>query len=234
MKDPTLPHPFSALPHLVTEDAGHVRKVFAKPFSLLFKRPEDQTAIWIKVETLDGLRNVCQRIAEGGLVPVDAFSTLDRQLWGHLAEHVGFLRYAGPADDFSAGLQPAGAGFGELAGDLGDLFGEDALGALSEMRKSLEKNNAESLANLNKNLEPVQHRYVKHDGVNLTPEGEQVLSSLVGDPITPLKAESDNAIALMGESEPGLTTEEMDAAVKPEADNQAPESDAQKGDGSLK
>lgn len=186
------------------------RKIFAKPFRIVMKKTADQTVTWIEVQSLEGLRTVCNRISTGELIPVDSFSTLDRQLWGHLAEHVGFLRYEGPADEFSAGIQPAGESFGSLMGDLTELFGSstDVLSALSEMRDQLRRESE----NTAPHVESGEFgKYVKPDGVNLTPDGERILADVVG--ATEIDLEADNAAVLMNQSEPGLSSEEMDQAV---------------------
>lgn len=147
------------------------RKVFATPFRLVFKNTESDAVTWIKVESLDGLKTVIERVASGKLMPVNAVATLDRQLWGLLAEHVGFLRHAGPTSGFSAGIQPAGADVSELAEDMSTLFGgfEGALEGLSSMRNAVIKK-----------MTPVDtNSLLKEDGVNLTEEGEDFLEELV-------------------------------------------------------
>lgn len=178
-------------------------KVFAKPFRVVFKKTEDQTVTWLEIKTLAGLRKVCAMLADGNLVPVDAYATLDRQLWGHLAEHCGFLRYEGKSkNDFSAGIQPAGEAFGELADDLSVLFGgqDKVLSGLATIRDSV-------LRDIEANSpyqEDGDHTYVKEDGVNLTPEGEQALADLVGEDPSEHELET-----LVEETEPE-TEEEKD------------------------
>ena len=172
-------HELQTLEGKIDKPERRAPKVFAKPFRLVFKRTEDMAVAWIEVKSLAGLRTVCEKIANGDLVPVDAYSTLDRQLWGHLAEHVGFLRYAGPEDEFSAGIQPAGPGFGELADDLTTLFGgtDGMLQGLAELREQIMRDVEARMPY----EETTNHDFVKEDGVNLTPEGEQKLAELAGE-----------------------------------------------------
>lgn len=160
------------------------KKVFAKAFRLVFKKVEDQTITWLEVKSLDGLRNVANKLAEGELVPVDAFSTLDRQLWGHLAEYAGFVKYDGPADEFSGGIQPAGAAFSDLAEDFSALFGgnDNVLTALASVRDQIMRDVEE---NLPIGIEEVSHEFVRPDKVNLTPKGEEVLADLVDEEALP-------------------------------------------------
>ena len=176
-------------------------KVFASPFRLVFKRVEDQALTWIEVKTLDGLKHVIDRISKGELVPVNAYSTLDRQLWGLLAERVGFLRFAGPViDEFNAGVQPLGTAQSELGKDMSELFGgfEPAIEAISAMRKKAIEEA--------KPAGPVyEHQFVKTDGVNLTPEGEEELAKLVygvhGNANVKVKMETANAEVLLHDTE---------------------------------
>jgi hypothetical protein len=178
------------------------RKVFATPFRLVFKNTETNAVTWIEVESLDGLKTVIERVGSGKLVPVNCVATLDRQLWGLLAEHVGFLRYAGPASDFSAGIQPAGAEVSQLADDMTTLFGgfDGALEGLSEMRNAVLKDVLPS--------EPVtvtSSEFVKDDGVNLTGAGEDFLAEQVyghsGKADNRVKMNAANAEVLVAETE---------------------------------
>lgn len=153
------------------------KKVFAKPFRLVFKKVETQEITWIEVKTLNGLKSVILRISEGELVPVNAAATLDRQLWGHLAEFMGFLRVEDSGGEFSTGIQPLGHEQAQLADDLSMIFGgvDEGLRALTEMR---EKATAEVISR--EPVEPVTDvKFVKSDGVNLTPDGEKILSAIV-------------------------------------------------------
>ena len=174
------------------------RKVFAKPFRLVFKRVKDQAITWIEVKTADGLKTVIDRIAKAELVPVNACATLDLQLWALLAEHVGFLRYSGPGGYLNAGLEPLGAEQADLVGDMTELFGgfDTALAALSEMRDGAVKDWEKSVEGPS---------YLKVDGVNLTPEGEKELASHVYDTIgesnVNVKMETANAEVLLQDTE---------------------------------
>jgi hypothetical protein len=180
-------------------------KKFAKPFRIVMKRVADQTVVWFEVESLLGLRKICDMVAAGNLIPVDHFATLDRQLWGHLAEHVGFLR-AGPDDDmFSAGLQPLGAPFSKLASDLSTIMGVEnateclvALSEISEISSNISKapsywmggsKSADSSAGTGP-------KCVDENGI-LTQSGEAVASQLVASsesaPPEPDATTSDDA-----------------------------------------
>jgi len=200
---------FPSVPILSKADISH-HKVFAKPVRLVFKKIENQEVTWIEISTLRGLKEVIQRLAGGVLVPLNAASTLQMQLWAHLAEHVGFLRFNGPSDEFSAGIQPLGAEQGQLINDMKEIFGgiDPGLAALSNIRDQVMRD-----IEARQPVEPAGSggQYVKSDGVNLTPEGEVALADLVGESV--LDMESDVAQALMRESEPGLTGEEIDAAL---------------------
>jgi len=158
-----------------------VPKIFAKPFRLVFNKTETQEITWIEVRSLGGLKTVTDRVASGKLTPINSWSTLDRQLWGFLAEHVGFLRFAGPEGALNEGIQPIGAEQAQLADDMSELFGgfEPAIKALSEMR-------ARVCSELGDTPEPFNRdtHYLKDDGVNLTPEGEDILAEMVyGDQV---------------------------------------------------
>ena len=181
-------------------------KIFASPFSLVFKRTKDQALTWIKVKSLRGLKNVIDRVSKGDLVPVNAHSTLDRQLWGLLAERVGFLRFGGPhVNEFNAGIQPLGSEQSEFAEDMSELFGgfEPAIEAITEMRSRV-LNELEA-------SEPTKvegEGFLKEDGVNLTPEGEEELAKIVydshGDANVKVKMETANAEVLLQDSEPEI------------------------------
>jgi hypothetical protein len=197
---------------------GFQQKVFAKPFRLVFLKSETQDLTWIEVKTLQGLKNVTERIASGELIPINAWSTLDRQLWGLLAEHIGFLRYAGPDGALNAGIQPIGPEQAQLADDMTQLFGgfEPAIQAISEMR-------ARALAGLEDLEQPTreQNEYLKGDGVNLTPEGEDILAEMVyGEQVSGnlrVKMTAANAEVLVDETE---AQDPTDYAIEEiEADN---------------
>lgn len=159
-------------------------KVFAQPFYLVFKKVSTQEVTWIKVETLGGLKNVTKQIAEGNLTPVNASATLDRQLWGLLAEYTGFLRSSKPAGHFNAGIQPLGSEFGSLGEDLTELFGgfDTALTGLNEIRRNV-------VGNLEGAEPTTEFPFACHgpqvaagaplvQGDFPTPEGEEVLEDL--------------------------------------------------------
>lgn len=181
------------------------RKVFVEPFRLVFKRTEDQALTWVEVKTLDGLKNVIDRISAGKLVPVNAYATLDRQLWGLLAERVGFLRFKGPQiTEFSAGIQPLGSEQSQFAEDMSELFGgfEPAIAAITEMRgRVLGEMEAQEPV---KSGSPVG-TFLKPDGVNLTPEGESELAKTVYDSHSEsnvrVKMETANAEILLQETD---------------------------------
>lgn len=182
------------------------KKVFATPFRLVFKRTSDQALTWIEVETLNGLKNVIDRVSGGELVPVNAYATLDRQLWGLLAERVGFLRFEGPAvNGFNAGIQPLGSEQSEFAEDMSELFGgfEPAIEAISEMRKRVleELEAPEQLGRVTS----AGGSFLKSDGVNLTPEGEEELAKQVydshGSANVKVKMETANAEVLLQDTD---------------------------------
>ena len=175
-------------------------KVFSKPFDLVFMKPELQEATWIRVETLAGLKNVIERVATGELVPVNASSTLDRQLWGLLAEHVGFLRYKGPAGNLHDGIQPVGPEQAALVGDMSELFGgfEPAIKAIAAMRE-------QHIESLKAKLNEGGVSAFKDDGINLTKEAEAVLAKEIYDVHTSsglkIRMDAANAEILTRETE---------------------------------
>lgn len=204
------------------------RKVFVKPFRLVFKKTETQEITWIEVASLDGLRTVADRIANGDLVPIDGFSTLDRQLWGHLAEHVGFLRVEDKSGEFSAGIQPMGPQ-GQLADDMSEIFGgvEPALQALSDIRDRTLKNLIKQAP-----VEPVEvGTFVKDDGVNLTEAGEEELAKLVHEsPDIKTQMAAENAEVIAQRTEVDVQEEkiaEADASYKELQSFSGPEADEQ-------
>lgn len=185
-----------------TETSPLARKVFARPFRLVFKRTEDQAVTWIEVKSVDGLKTVVDRLGKAELVPVNAHATLSLQLWGLLAEYTGFLRYAGPSDISNAGIQPLGSEQGQLLDDMSALFGgfEPAIEALSAMRGNSLRAHEDSQSS---------PTYLKDDGVNLTPEGERQLASIVydsvGDANVTVKMESANAEVLLQDTDAETT-----------------------------
>jgi len=154
------------------------KKVFATPFRVVFKRPEDQSIVWLEVSSLDQLNGVATNVAGGALQPINAMGTLDRQLWGHLAEYVGFLRNGG-GSQFATGVAPFGAEKAELADDMAEIFGgvDPGFKALTDLRTQMM---AQQEA-----MQPIEptttNDFVKEDGVNLTTAGEEALAGIVGE-----------------------------------------------------
>ncbi|MCI0562789.1 MAG: hypothetical protein MN733_30270 [Nitrososphaera sp.] len=183
------------------------KKVFAKPFRLVFKKTKTQEITGIEVSSLEGLRTITDKIAAGELTPVNSFSTLDRQLWGILAEYVGFLRYDVSHGEFGEGIQPIGAHRSQLVEEMKEFFGglDPGLEALNAMRRQISKSLADK--------QPVDqcfhdNVFLKEDGVNLTEEGEAALADIVGISNTEIVA--DVANALTAETEPGPFDEELE------------------------
>ena len=154
------------------------KKVFATPFKVVFKRPEDQSIVWLEVSSLDQLNGVASRVAGGVLHPINEMGTLDRQLWGHLAEYTGFLRTGG-GSQFATGVAPFGAEKAELADDMAEIFGgvDPGLKALTDLRAQMMASQE-----ARQPVEPVtSNDFVKEDGVNLTSAGEEALAKIVGE-----------------------------------------------------
>lgn len=189
------------------------RKIFARPFRLCFLKTETQEITWVKVVTLGGLETVAQRIAEGIYTPVNAWATLDRQLWGLLAEHCGFLRYEGPGGELDAGIRPLGTGINSLTHDLSELCGgfDPAISVLAQMRETVMR---DMDARQPVDLERTEN-YVKSDGVNLTEQGEAELAKLIygdGQEIKS-KMDADNAVVIADRTEVDLEEAEIAEAV---------------------
>jgi hypothetical protein len=198
------------------------KKVFAQPFRLAFKKDEDVT--WVEVESLAGLRSVTEKLATGELTEIDQFSSLMMQLWGHLAEHTGFLRVKGSPSALAAGIQPLGEEAVALAEDLSAIMGGDdvsALGTLGDMKDLLGRR---PIDNTPMKPVPVTHDFVKQDGINLTEKGEDALMERVlnnGFSNQPDKAprretlafekERENAIEIFLAQTPAATPEEIEA-----------------------
>jgi len=212
--------------NLVDQSTKPIRKVFATPFRLIFVKTDTQDIHWIEVKTLDGLKNVVERIAKGELTPTNAFNTLDRQLWGHLAEYCGFLRTEIPGA-VSRGIQPIGAEQAQLVEDMEEIFGDTAgaFKALSEMRKSMIAESSDTSA-LNNDDKAIT---LKDDGINLTKEGEEALVEILhgdmeGKPeVAKIIREQENAeIIGQGTDDPGVVGDaiaELDAELKEAAGN---------------
>jgi len=211
---------------LVGHSEKPIRKVFATPFRLIFVKTDTQDIRWIEVKTLDGLKTVVERIAKSELTPTNAFNTLDRQLWGHLAEYCGFLRTEIPGA-VSRGIQPIGAEQAQLVEDMEEIFGDTAgaFKALSEMRKSMIAESSDTSA-LNNDDKAVT---LKDDGINLTKEGEEALVEILhgdmeGKPeVAKIIREQENAeIIGQGTDDPGVVGDaiaELDAELKEAAGN---------------
>ena len=206
-------------------------KVFTQPFRLAFKHPEQPgMAIWVEIRSLEGLRNVFERVESGELVEMGRFSTVEMQLWGHLAEHGGFLRIRGNVSTLAAGIQPLGEGIAPLVEDLGELMGggDDmkGLAVLDQMQKTLR---SRACGDAPMDRLPVTNEFIKPDGVNLTKNGENALLNLVhgtGNVNMPERSDktSEEAIAFRKESEnameiflvqtPPATEEEIESEAK--------------------
>ena len=219
---------FSSEPTADTLGQFFPPKIFAQPFRLVFNRKEDGKTSWIEVRSLAGLRTVFEKLEGGELVEINRFSTVEMQLWGHMAEHVGFLRVQTNTSTLGAGIQPLGEGLAPLAEDLSALMGGDdihALHVLDAMKSTLRSRPCSDGPMVQP---PLTHEYVKPDGVNLTEQGENALLNLVhgtGNVDTPtpndkestdaiiFRKEADNAIAIF-DTTPIGTPEEVEAEVK--------------------
>lgn len=112
------------------------KKVFVAPFRLALRRKDGETVL-MRVETLAGLKKVMAAYEAGDYLPGDGGMTLDRQLWGLLAEHVGFLRTPSISDgEMAAGLEPLGEQ-GALVDDMTAIMGsvESGLDNLAVLRR---------------------------------------------------------------------------------------------------
>jgi hypothetical protein len=180
-----------------------------EPFRLIFEKQTGEVTN-IEVRSLAGLRTVAERLESGEIQEMNRFSSLEMQLWGLLAERVGFLRRGPPQAGLAAGIMPLGEQATAFAEDMAPLFGDEvsALNALAEMREKAQK--AGELVNPKLRPKPVpsEHKFVQADGVNLTTEGEKLLAKIVG--ANEIDMQSDNAAQLMRKSEAGLSSEELD------------------------
>lgn len=204
-------------------DASHDKtrlvppKVFARPFRLVFKKKEDDTVTWVEVRTLDGLRRVASRLEpDGDLVETSRFATLEMQLWGHLAEHAGFMRYQATNTAVGAGLAPLGEAATALVDDLASLVGDDAaaieaLGdAVSLVKRACAPRGGTGVSTKATPSEPkATSALLDESGVLLNPEGVEFLRGMVVpgyEKMSPeakkLQRETDTAIELMMKSEP--------------------------------
>jgi hypothetical protein len=203
-------------------------KVFVQPFRLALKKGESDDVTWIEVRSLQGLRNIFEKIEKGTLTEIDRFSSVEMQLWGLMAEHSGFLRYQGSDSSFAAGIQPTGEQTAALADDLSIFTGGDEIAALEVLGSIQSTLRKRPFDNTPMTVEESAHEFVKPDGVNLTEKGEDVLQDLVyGEQDLPAHAgkkhsaeavafrkDSENAIQIFMET-PAPTLEER--AVEDEA-----------------
>ena len=217
---------FSSEPETTVSGQFFPPKVFAQPFRLAFKRGDStDTATWVEVRSLDGLRKVFGKVAKGELVEIDRAASVEMQLWGHLAEHSGFLRTQHSASMLDAGIQPLGSGLAPLTEDLSALLGGDevsALRTLDRMKTAL-KTRADEMEPIGQ--VPSAHEYVKPDGVNLTKDGEDALHGLVfGVPnefpdrnpdaaadATKFRKTAENAVEIFVHQTPNATPDEVQA-----------------------
>lgn len=216
-------------------------KIFAQPFRLALKKGDSDDVTWIEVRSLAGLRGVFEKIEKGELTEIDRFSSVEMQLWGHMAEHSGFLRVQGSASSLAAGIQPLGDQAGALADDFASLMGGsdvDALNLLGAMQNTLK---SRPLDRTPMGQPEVTHEFVKPDGVNLTAAGENALLDLVyGDlptasrqdssETTAFRKESENAVEIFLRDTPPATPEEVEAEALEAIDCQiAADSEATEG-----
>jgi len=213
-------------------------KMFAQPFRLVFKRHRTEVekklgktsadVSWIEIRSLGGLRNVVEKIEKGELEEIDRFSSLEMQLWGHLAEHSGFLRVQGSASTLAAGIQPLGEEPAALAEDFASIMGGtdvDALNILSEMKETLK---GKPIDRTPMEQQPVTNEFVKPDGVNYTPAGEDALRQLIlgnknptlcppGEKATEFQKTAENAVQIFRET-PEPTAQELAAEIQERID----------------
>lgn len=95
-------------------------KTFAKPFRIVLMDGESRTRVF-EVKTLAGLQSVVARVDKGELFEMGKFGAITMQLWGFLAEHVGFMTVATPRT-MEAGLGILGPS-AALVDDMADLCG---------------------------------------------------------------------------------------------------------------
>ena len=185
-------------------------KFFASPFNLVFMTKDEKTTI-IEVKSLRGLKEVMRRLNEGEISAQDGFS-LELQLWGHLAEHCGFLRAKGSSD----GIQPLGEGHAELTEDLSTLFGGEKgmLEALNATKDILSRQGARP--GFADNTPSNERLHIKDDGVNLTPAGEKKLAEIVGERGDELQKKQDAGVQLYLETPPAEL--DVDAEIKASAE----------------
>ena len=180
--DPSIQLGFSTRLTDDTQSSALPPKIFAQPFRLALKKGSTNDVTWLEVRSLQGLRNVFEKIEQGELTEIDRFSSVEMQLWGLMAEHAGFLRVRGSVSALAAGIQPLGDQAAALAEDLAMFTGGDdiaALGVLSSMQKTLKQR---PLDNTPMSQPEVTHEFVKPDGINLTENGESALVKLVFGP----------------------------------------------------
>lgn len=202
------------------EKLGPIRsnKVFVAPFRMAFQKKDEDAIVWIEVRSLEGLRAVAKRLdKDGDLEEIDRFTTMEMQLWGHVAEHTGFMRSPASPSALAAGIQPLGPEAASLAEDFSALMGGneiDGLNVLTAMKETLTRRPID--------LTPmpeieVTHEFIKEDGVNLTEKGEDALRELVLGKEDPASKEfakaTENAIQIFRET-PEPTEEEREQEVR--------------------
>jgi len=223
---------FSSEPAADTLGQFFPPKVFAQPFRLVFKGSENGKTAWVEVRSLSGLRTVFEKVESGELVELNRLSSIEMQLWGHMAEHVGFLRIQGNTSTLGAGIQPLGEGIAPLAEDLAILMGGDDVSALQMLDGMRNVLNSRPCNDGPMEQTPLTHEFVKPDGMNLTEQGENALLNLVhgaGNVNVPtpndkesadslaFRKKAENAIAIY-DTTPIGTPEEVEAEVKESID----------------
>lgn len=197
--------------------ARAIEKRFQKPITLVFEDVPTGEAITCRIVTLDQLKEVCQKLDKGEIKEAGRFSSLEMQLFGHMAESTGFLREVRSAHPLAEGLGLL-AGRGELRSDLESVLGEEGTEDVIEFAKKVATRPQRSVG---LDVAPSTGKSAwKADGVNLTPEAEKKIQEMHG--LDDVKVQAGNAIRLMLDSIPGLTSEEMDEILE-EAKHRDPE-----------
>lgn len=212
---------------LKKDKQGKSLKVFTKPFTLFFKKVATEQTAWIKINDLDGLKQVVAWLEDGTLEEMDRLSTLEMQLWGHLAEHSGFLRLRESLSPAAQGLMVLGNSLPALHDEFTDLFGSGAIDVLAK------SNDLAQLAGKIQRGEtaitdippPKKHNppLMRGDGVNLTEAGEKALIEMVigypgmSEQDVEARKRADNELSavmnLWDQTPPGLTSEEIDKEI---------------------
>jgi hypothetical protein len=203
------------LPGILGSEPGQrlvPQKVFAKPFRLAFENRAGEK-VWVEVKTLGGLKEIIRRLHEGEIFEKEGY-TLGVQLWGVVADYIGFLRVKPSESSFFGGLQPFGEGAVALSEDLTQLFGSEDTGikALAEMRDKVRLEMESRLAD--PNFVPEANPLLKDDGVNLTQEGEEKLADIIASSLTETTRQQENAEILYAQTE--VEEESVDDAIAEE------------------